>query len=137
MGWGRNKCGAWAHGQELFDLFLVKRVEYDRIKNIAHLGVSTFGWTFMNRNWAVPIEVPDVILTAPSGKIWEWKGENSKGNLVKGDAKEFSQVVTQTRNVLDTELKIVGKVAKKWMKYAQCFAGPAEDPPAKGTRFGL
>ena len=127
----------WAHGQELFDLFLVKRVEYDRIKNIAHLGVSTFGWTFMNRNWAVPIEVPDVILTAPSGKIWEWKGENSKGNLVKGDAKEFSQVVTQTRNVLDTELKIIGKVAKNWMKYAQCFAGPAEDPPAKGTRFGL
>ena len=106
-------------------------------KDIKHTLEKMIGWTFINRNWPVPIEVPDVILTAPSGIIWEWKGENSKGNLVKGDAKEFSQVVAQTRNVLDTDLKIVGEVAKKWMKYAQCFAGPPEDPPAKGTRFGL
>jgi len=27
-------------------------------------------------------------------------------------------------------------VSEKWMKYAQCFAGPPEDPPAKGTRYG-
>ena len=126
----------WAHGQELFDLFLQKRVEQDRIKNIVHLGVSTFGWTFFNRNWTVPKEVPDVILSAPSGVIWEWKGENSNNNFVRGEAKEFAQVVSQTRNVLDTKLKLGGDVAKRWMKYAQCFAGPPEDPPAKGTRFG-
>ena len=126
----------WAHGQELFDVFLEKRVEHNRLKNIAHLGVSTFGWTFLNRKWPVPKNVPDVILTAPTGTKWEWKGENSNGNLVSGKAEEFCQVVTQTRNFLDTRLEVRGTVSEKWMKYAQCFAGPPEDPPAKGTRYG-
>ena len=125
----------WAHGQELFDLFAEKRVEHDRLKNIAHLGVSTFGWTFLNRKWAVPKNVPDVILISPTGSKWEWKFEDSDDNIITGQAEEFCQVVTQTRNILDTQLEVRGKVSEIWMKYAQCFAGPPEDPPAKGTRY--
>ena len=26
-------------------------------------------------------------------------------------------------------------VAHEWMSIAQCFAGPPEDPPKKGSRF--
>ena len=41
------------------------------------------------------------------------------------------------RNFADTNLSITGKPAEEWMKYAQCFAGPPEDPPAKGTRYKI
>jgi len=44
----------WAHGQEIFDILGEARIEDDRIKNIVHLGVSTFSWTFKNRNLEVP-----------------------------------------------------------------------------------
>ena len=44
----------WAHGQAAFDLLGRVRVEHDRIRNIAIMGVNTFGWTFANRGRAVP-----------------------------------------------------------------------------------
>ena len=43
-------------------------------------------------------------------------------------------MVTQTRSVADTALRLEGPVAKQWMAIAQCFAGPPHDPPAPGTR---
>jgi len=49
-------------------------------------------------------------------------------------ATEFSQVVTQTRNIADTHLNVSGHVSKVWMQNAQCFAGPPETPPAPGVR---
>ncbi len=124
----------WAHGQEIFDVFGIKRTETDRIRNIAHLGVQTFGWSFANRNLPVPEPPPFVELTAPSGAIWRW-GEPQTNNLVSGSAVEFAQVVTQARNIDDTTLTVRGKVASDWMRIAQCFAGPPETPPKPGTRF--
>jgi len=53
---------------------------------------------------------------------------------VEGRAVEFGQVVTQTRNVADTNLRVVGEPARRWMAIAQCFAGPPEDPPTPGAR---
>jgi len=41
----------WAHGQEVYDELGVVRRDTDRIKNIAVLGINTFGWTFRNRAW--------------------------------------------------------------------------------------
>jgi len=124
----------WAHGQEVFDLLGVKRVEQDRIRNIAHLGVSTFGWSFVNRGMAVPDVAPFVQLTGPSGVVWDWNAAQDD-NVVRGSAVEFAQVVTQTRNVAETGLNVTGKDARTWMKMAQCFAGPPIDPPAPGQRF--
>lgn len=124
----------WAHGQELFDLLGVVRKDEDRIKNIAQLGISTFGWTFINRKMDVPESKPYVRLTAPSGVVWEWN-DPVEDNKVEGSATEFCQVVTQTRHIDDTSLTVVGEVAKLWMSIAQCFAGPPNDPPAPGTRF--
>lgn len=123
----------WAHGQAVFDLLGVVREDDDRVRNIAFLGMNTFGWTFVNRGQEVPAEPPQVILTAPSGDTWEWHRESGSG-LIRGSATEFCQVVTQTRNIADTSLKVEGEVATRWMKQAQCFAGPAESPPAPGTR---
>ena len=97
-------------------------------------GVRTFGWTFANRKQPPPGAVPYVRLTAPSGAIWEWNAPSAE-SAVEGDGVEFCQVVTQTRGVGDTSLRVVGDVARQWMALAQCFAGPPNDPPAKGTRF--
>ena len=80
-----------------------------------------------------PGAMPYVKLTAPSGAIWEWN-DPANPDRVEGAATEFCQVVTQTRNIADTALKVTGPVATRWMEIAQCFAGPPETPPAKGVR---
>ncbi|AZV76900.1 TIGR03084 family protein [Parasedimentitalea marina] len=123
----------WAHGQAVFDLLGLERRDLDRIRNIAHLGVATFGWTFLNRQEEVPAPAPYVELTGPSGAVWQWN-EPQKDNFVRGQAVEFAQVVTQTRSIADTALQASGDVAHHWMNHAQCFAGPPVSPPAKGQR---
>jgi uncharacterized protein (TIGR03084 family) len=39
----------WAHGQAIYDLMGVQREATDRLRNIAEIGVRTYGWTFANR----------------------------------------------------------------------------------------
>ncbi len=124
----------WAHSQEVYDTLGLECAHTDRIKNIADLGVRTFGWAYVNRGRPVPGEVPYVRLIAPSGAVWEWN-EPSAPNRIAGAAVDFCKVVTQTRNVADTALAVDGPVAQDWMSIVQCFAGPPEDPPAPGTRF--
>jgi uncharacterized protein (TIGR03084 family) len=124
----------WAHGQAIYDLAGVEREPGDRLRNIAEIGARTYGWTFVNRGMPVPGPAPYLRLTAPSGATWEWN-DPSPGNSVEGSALEFCQVVTQVRNIADTALKVTGEPATSWMRLAQCFAGPPEDPPRPGTRF--
>jgi uncharacterized protein (TIGR03084 family) len=124
----------WAHGQAVYDLLGQTRIDTGRIKNIAIIGINTFGWTFANRGLEPPGLRPSVRLTAPSGALWEWPQDTS-GDLIEGTATEFCQVVAQTRNVADTSLKVTGPTATAWMAIAQCFAGPPQAPPPPGTRF--
>ena len=123
----------WAHGQAIYDLMGVSRSPTDRLRSIAEIGVRTYGWTFANRQRDVPGPAPYVRLTAPSGGIWAWNDPSTE-NAVEGSALAFCQVVTQTRNVADTGLVATGGPAQEWMRLAQCFAGPPEDPPAAGAR---
>lgn len=125
----------WAHGQEVYDLMGVTRAHTDRIKNIAVIGVKTFGWTFVNRGLEIPGPPPYVRVVAPSGAIWEWN-EPSDTERITGAAVDFCHVVTQGRNVADTGLAVVGETATRWMSIAQCFAGGAIDPPKPGERAG-
>jgi len=123
----------WAHGQAIYDLLGVDRRDTDRLRNVAVLGVNTFGWTFVNRGEPVPEVTPHVRLTGPSGAVWEWNAP-SEDERIEGPAVAFCQVVTQTRNVADTTLAVRGPVATRWMAVAQCFAGPPRTPPAPGAR---
>lgn len=123
----------WAHGQEVYDSLGVVRRNTDRIGNIVVLGVRTYRWSFEVHGQTVPGPMPHVRLTAPSGASWI-HGEPSESELVEGSAEEFCQVVTQTRNVADTRLRVIGPIATAWMRQAQCFAGPPETPPAPGVR---
>ncbi len=123
----------WAHGQDIYDLLRVAREPTDRIRNICHIGVRTFGWTFVNRKLPVPEPVPYVRLDAPSGAVWEWN-QPSREEYVRGPAVQFAHVVTQGRNIADCHLEVAGATANAWMAIAQCFAGPPEDPPPPGQR---
>lgn len=122
----------WAHGFELFDVLGQAREEGDRLRNIVVLGVNTFGWSHKVHGLDVPDTMPRLELTAPSGTIWEF-GEDSAGRI-SGPARDFAAVVTQTRALADTALRVEGPVARTWMAHAQCFAGPPETPPAPGSR---
>ena len=123
----------WAHGQEVYDLMGVARAPTERLRNIAEIGVRTYGWTFVNRGLELPGPAPSVRLVGPDGAVWQWH-DHTPDNCVAGDAVAFCQVVTQVRNIADTKLIVTGGPAIAWMEIAQCFAGPPETPPAPGTR---
>ncbi len=123
----------WSHGQGIYDVLGRDRIDTDRVRNIVILGVNTFAWAFRVNKRAVPDIQPTLLLTAPSGELWQF-GDESNPESIVGDAVGFAQVVTQTRNVADTQLVTTGDVANEWMQIAQCFAGGAATPPAAGAR---
>lgn len=123
----------WAHGQDIWDVMTLRRPATPRLKHIAHLGVTTFGWTFVNRKLPVPDIVPYVELKAPEGGVWTW-GDPASSEFVRGSAQDFCLVVTQRRNIADTALEHSGGSALQWLSMAQCFAGPPADSPPPGAR---
>jgi len=123
----------WAHAQAIYDVLGQEREDKDSLKNVAHIGVTTYSWSFKVKGLTPILPKPYVRLTAPSGAIWEWN-DPQEDNKVEGSATEFSQVVAQCRNIADTSIVTTGKAATQWMKIAQCFAGGPETPPAQGVR---
>lgn len=121
----------WAHGQDVFDGLGQDRIFTDRLRNIAHLGVTTFAWSYINRGLEVPQTQVRVELTAPSGEAWTWGPEDALERIL-GSAEDFCLVVVRRRHVDATGLKIVGDAARDWMLKAQCFAGPVVDGPEPG-----
>ncbi|MFV0680184.1 TIGR03084 family metal-binding protein [Ottowia sp.] len=126
----------WAHGQDIWDVMRRPRAGSHRLKAIAHIGVSTFGWTFVNRKLPVPEVQPYVELTGPDGSVQVW-GNPSATDYVRGSLQDFCLLVTQRRHRADTRLEWAGDAAEQWTQLAQCFAGPAADGPAPGQRPAL
>jgi uncharacterized protein (TIGR03084 family) len=122
----------WAHGQDIADALGIERKPTDRLRHVAHIGVTTFGWSYVNRQMKVPDVPVRVTLDAPSGDQWHWGPEEAE-NIVKGSALDFCLIVTQRRHVADTHLEIIGKTAREWMSIAQAFAGP----PGPGRKPGM
>lgn len=123
----------WAHGQDIWDVLDRGRGPSPGLRSIAHLGVTTYGWTFVNRKLSVPEPTPFVELTAPDGSRWTW-GEPSDHDYVRGPALDFALLVTQRRHRDDTRLHWGGQGAAQWTLLAQCFAGPPAEGPAPGMR---
>ena len=123
----------WAHGQDIWDVMRRRRPGCARLKHIAHLGVGTFGWTFVNRGLPKPEVQPYVELRAPDGQIWTW-GQPDSEHRVSGTAEDFCLLVTQRRHVHDTALVATHGPVADWLAIAQCFAGPPADGPAPGVR---
>lgn len=123
----------WAHGQDIWDAVRRRRPGHARLRHIAHLGVSTFNWSFAVRGQQPPGPAPCVDLQGPGGERWTW-GDPASSEQVQGAALDFCLVVTQRRHVQDTGLRVAGPVAQAWMSVAQCFAGGAAIGPAPGAR---
>ena len=123
----------WAHGQDIWDVIRRLRPATPRLKHIAHLGVTTFAWTFVNRGLPVPEAAPYVELQAPGGAVWTW-GDPASADRVSGTAEDFCLVVTQRRHVADTALDFTAGPVAQWLAVAQCFAGPPADGPQPGVR---
>jgi uncharacterized protein (TIGR03084 family) len=118
----------WAHGQDVADALGPRRVATDRLRHVAHLGVRTRPFSYLVRGLDLPAGRIDVVLTAPSGELWEWAvGEDDAGqpaSRVEGQALDFCLVVTQRRNWSDAGLLVEGDGAAEWLSLAQAFAGP-------------
>jgi uncharacterized protein (TIGR03084 family) len=122
----------WAHGQDIADALGRERPATNRLRHVAHIGVTTFGWSYANRGMTVPNVSVRVELTSPAGDQWSWGPEDAQDS-VRGAALDFCLVVTQRRHVEDTDLVTAGEVAREWMRLAQAFAGPPERGPQPGS----
>jgi uncharacterized protein (TIGR03084 family) len=118
----------WAHGQDVCDALGAERVPTARLRHIAHLGVRARPFSYVVRGREVPPGRIDVVVTGPEGDVWRWEigdeGEDGDVATVRGSAIDFCLVVTQRRNVADTDLRVEGELAEDWISVAQAFAGP-------------
>ena len=122
----------WAHGQDIADTLGVWRPPSARLRHVAHLGVSTFYFTFQLNARAVPVAPVRVELTGPDEDRWTW-GPAGAADRVTGPALDFCLAVTQRRHLDDLALDVTGPVAAEWMSIAQAFAGP----PGQGRKPGM
>ncbi len=126
---------AWAHGLDIIDALDGAGVEHpareptDRLRHIAHLGVVTRGWSYAVRGADGPHSEIRVELLSPGGDMWTWGPEDAP-QRVTGPAEQFCAVVTQRRNLADTDLQTTGEEAREWMSIAQAFAGGPTTGPA-------
>jgi uncharacterized protein (TIGR03084 family) len=113
----------WAHALDVYETLDVAPAVTDRIKHVAHLGVRTRNYSFVNNGLEAPAEEFRVQLVSPSGATWTWGPEDATQS-VTGSAYDFCQLVTQRINRADTDLVATGADADRWLDIAQCFAGP-------------
>jgi uncharacterized protein (TIGR03084 family) len=124
----------WAHGQDVADALGLLPVATDRLRHVAHIGVTARPYSYVVNQRELPLTSVRVELEAPSGEQWSW-GDEASDHRVRGNALEFCLVVTQRRHLDDTSLAIEGADAIEWMSFAQAFAGGA-GPGREPGRFG-
>ncbi len=119
----------WSHGRDVADTVGASWPATDRLRHVAHIGVSTRGWSYVNRGLTPPDVPVRVELTSPSGELWTWGPEDAADRLT-GAAEEFCLVVTQRRRPEETAVEATGEAAAEWLSLAQAFAGPPTVTPA-------
>ncbi|MEM7275617.1 MAG: TIGR03084 family metal-binding protein, partial [Actinomycetota bacterium] len=82
----------WSHGRDVADAVGAPWPPTDRLRHVAHIGVSTRGWSYVNRGLEPPVDPVRVVLTAPSGDEWTW-GPEEAPDTVHGPAEDFCLVV--------------------------------------------
>ena len=121
----------WSHGRDVADTVGKPWPSTDRLRHVAHIGISTRGWSYLNRGLTPPETPVRVELDAPSGEQWSW-GPTDAADVVRGQAEDFCLVVTQRRRPEETDLVTIGSAAEEWIGIAQAFAGrPTEAPEAR------
>lgn len=118
----------WAHGQDVADALGVDRPPTARLRHIAHLGVRTRDYSYVNRGLELPADPFRFELDAPDGTTWEWGPEDAP-QQVTGPALDFCMLVTRRRHPDDLDLTFTGADAEVWSTITQAFAGPAGEGP--------
>ncbi|HWJ81262.1 MAG TPA: TIGR03084 family metal-binding protein [Nocardioides sp.] len=119
----------WAHALDVYETLVAAGTlaalpeVTDRIKHVAHLGVRTRGYSFVNNGLEAPTDEFRVELTSPGGETWTW-GPEDAAQSVRGSAYDFCRLVAQRVHRADTDLVATGADADRWLDVAQCFAGP-------------
>ncbi len=113
----------WAHALDVHEALGLAPERSDRVRHVAHIGVRTRGFSFVNAGREVPSAEVRVELVAPSGELWTW-GRDDAAETVRGSAYDFCLLVTQRVHRDDTDLVAEGPGADAWLDVAQCFAGP-------------
>ncbi len=121
----------WAHGQDIADTIGFVSEPTERLRHIAHLGVSSFAFSHRLHGIEVPQAAVRVELVSPAGAVWRWGPERS-ADSVEGSALDFCMVATQRRNLAETGLAVHGLIASRWMSIVQAYAGP----PGRGREPG-
>jgi uncharacterized protein (TIGR03084 family) len=122
----------WAHALDVAEALGVETEPTDRLKHVAHLGVRTRNYAYVNRGLEPPAQEFRIDLVSPSGEQWSW-GPEDAAQTVTGSAYDFCLLVTQRRHRDDLDLVAVGPDADAWLDIAQAFAGPSgEGRPATG-----
>jgi uncharacterized protein (TIGR03084 family) len=116
----------WSHGQDVATTLGVTIEPTDRLRHVCHIGVTTRGWSYVNRGQPLPAGDVRIELTSPSGQLWTW-GPVEADDRIEGTALDFCLVTTQRRLLDDTALRCQGELAGEWMERAQAFAGPPTD----------
>jgi uncharacterized protein (TIGR03084 family) len=123
----------WAHGQDVADTVAASRPASMRLRHVAHIGVRARPFSYAINHKPLPDAPVAVVLTAPDGTIWQWDADAAADNCISGPALDFCLLVTQRRNIADTQLVVHGPAAADWVPIAQAFAGePGSGRPPLG-----
>jgi uncharacterized protein (TIGR03084 family) len=121
----------FAHGQDIADALGARRAPAG-LRHVAHFGVRTRDFAFVNRGLPVPAAEFRVELTGPDGELWTW-GPDDAEQRVTGPAADFCLLVTQRRHRDDLRLRAEGPDAERWLGIAQAYAGPPRSGRAPGS----
>jgi uncharacterized protein (TIGR03084 family) len=113
----------WTHSHDLADTFCVEYPQTNRLRNIAHLGVVTRDFSYVNRGLTPPAEPVRVELTGPNRDVWSW-GPDDAMNRVVGTAYDFCKVLTRRQPLADSAVHAEGPLAIEWMEIAQPWIEP-------------
>ena len=70
----------WSHGRDIADTVGAAWAPTDRLRHVAHIGVSTRGWSYVNRGMTPPDVPVRVELDAPSGAVWNLGAGGCRGS---------------------------------------------------------
>lgn len=114
---------SWTHSHDLADTFDVDYPQTDRLRNIAHLGVVTRDFSYINNGLTPPTGPVRVELTSPGGDVWAWGPEDAADRVV-ATGYEFCKVLTRRVPLADSAVDATGPLAVEWMQIAQPWIEP-------------
>lgn len=124
----------WGHGHDVAEGLGKTYPQNDRCKHVCHIGVRARANAFAMNGQEAPADDIRVELTAPSGELWTWGGEEAE-NRVTGSGYDFALLAIRRRQRDDVDVHASGASADKFLDIVQAFAGmPGNDPKSLTER---